>query len=199
MTSTLADELAENGAAQSGEAEKISAMINQVIEQTRGVARGLFPVRLEETGLVVALEELAANAGELFKINCRFVSENPPAVVDNAVALHLYYIVLEAVANAAKHGGATTVVITLEPMGDRYLLRVRDDGAGFSPSANGQTGMGLRIMHYRARVIAATLNLQSQPGSGTVVSCLFLPVSRETVVPPPAGKEKVARTDQVPK
>jgi hypothetical protein len=39
--------------------------------------------------------------------------------------------------------------------------------------------MGLRILHYRARVIGATLTLQSQPGSGTTVTCLFLPVSRE--------------------
>jgi two-component system CheB/CheR fusion protein len=146
------------------------------------VARGLFPVRLEEHGLVVALDELAANASELFKINCRFVSEDPPAVVDNAIALHLYYIVLEAVANAAKHGRASNVVISLEPSADRYVLKVRDDGSGFNPSAPAQTGMGLRIMHFRARVIAATLNLQSRPGFGTTVSCLFLPVSRESPV-----------------
>ncbi|HWX21169.1 MAG TPA: PAS domain S-box protein [Candidatus Binatia bacterium] len=180
MTSTLADELEEKGVSQSAEAEKISTLLNEVIEQTRGVARGLFPVRLEERGLVVALEELAANASELFKINCRFVSETPPAVVENAIALHLYYIVLEAVANASKHGGAANVVISLEPMADRYLLTVRDDGTGFSTDGKTQTGMGLRIMHYRARVIAATLNLQSRPGSGTTVSCLFLPISRES-------------------
>jgi signal transduction histidine kinase len=42
-----------------------------------------------------------------------------------------------------------------------------------------QDGMGLRILRYRARVIGATLNLQSQLGSGTTVTCLFLPVSRE--------------------
>jgi signal transduction histidine kinase len=43
-------------------------MINEAIDQTRGVARGLFPVRLEEKGLVAALEELASNAREVFKI-----------------------------------------------------------------------------------------------------------------------------------
>jgi PAS domain S-box-containing protein len=180
MSSTLADDLEERGVPQSAEAEKISGMINEVIDQTRGVARGLFPVRLEEHGLMVALEELAANASELFKINCRFAAKNPPATVDNAIALHLYYIVLEAVANASKHGGAGNVTISLEPMGDRYALKVSDDGRGFTPLAEARTGMGLRIMHYRARVIAATLSLQSRPGFGTTVSCLFLPVSRES-------------------
>lgn len=190
MTSTLADELEEKGVHESAEVDKISGMINEVISQTRGVARGLFPVRLEEHGLVVALEELASNASDLFKLTCRFTCQNPPATVDNVVALHLYYIVLEAVANASKHGGAGIVLIGLEPHGDRYQFTIRDDGRGFSPSAKGQAGMGLRIMHYRARVIGASLNVQSRPGQGTTVTCLFLPVSRE--VPPDAVTPAIA-------
>lgn len=177
MTSTLADDLESKDSGAAAEAERISALLNDAIDRTRGVARGLFPVRLEEKGLVSALEELAANASELFKINCRFVSETPPAAIEKGIALHLYYIVLEAVANASKHGSASNVTITLEPDGDRDQISVRDDGVGFSPPADGHTGMGIRIMHYRARVIGATLRLQSQPGSGTCVSCRFAPFS----------------------
>ena len=179
LTSTLAEELAEEGVPQSPQAEKISCMINEAIDQTRGVARGLFPVRLEEKGLVAALEELASNASEVFKINCHFVMEGLPVIVENEIALHLYYIVLEAVANAAKHSGGSNVDISLQPSGDRWSLTIQDDGIGFSLPARNQEGMGLRILHYRARVIGATLNLQSQPGAGTTVTCLFLPVSRE--------------------
>jgi two-component system CheB/CheR fusion protein len=180
MTSNLADELQEKGAGESVQAEKISGLLNEVVTQTRGVARGLFPVRLEEHGLVSALEELSVNARELFKINCRFVSERPPVEVENGIALHLYYIVLEAVANATKHGGARNVIIKLEPAGDRYLLSIKDDGAGFSLSEKAHSGMGIGIMRYRARVIGATLNLRTGPGSGTAVSCLFLPASEES-------------------
>ncbi len=179
LTSTLAEELVEEGVRQSLQAEKISGMVNEVMDQTRGVARGLFPVRLDEKGLVAALEQLASNAREVFKINCRFHAEGPPLTVENEIALHLHYIVLEAVANASKHSGAANVDITLQPSGDRWLLTIQDDGNGFSLPARNQEGMGLRILHYRARVIGATLNLHSQPGSGTRVTCLFLPVSRE--------------------
>jgi len=180
LTASLADELENHHASGAAEAERISALLNEAIEQTRGVARGLFPVRLEEKGLVSALEELAANAGELFKLNCRFVAEQPPAAVEKGIALHLYYIVLEAVANAFKHGSAANVTIRLEPAEKGFRLSVKDDGIGFAPPPGGHTGMGIRIMHYRARVIGATLNLQSQPGSGTCVMCLFDPVSSET-------------------
>jgi PAS domain S-box-containing protein len=180
MTATLADSLQEKGDSESAQAERISTLLNAAINQTRGVARGLFPVRLEENGLVSALEELAANASELFKITCRFISEEPPSDVENEIALHLYYIVLESVANAAKHGKAKNINITLEPAGNRYELSVRDDGIGFSLAGGPHIGMGIRIMHYRARVIGATLNLHSEPGCGTHVTCLFHPVSRES-------------------
>jgi PAS domain S-box-containing protein len=179
LTSSLAEELAEEGVAQSTLADKISRMLNEAIDQTRSVARGLFPVRLDEKGLVAALEELASNASEVFKIECRFAAEGPPLTVENEIALHLYYIVMEALANAAKHSGGSRVDISLQPFGDRWMLAIHDDGSGFSLPVRNQEGMGLRILRYRARVIGATLNLQSQPGSGTTVSCLFLPASRE--------------------
>lgn len=180
LTSTLAEELAEEGVSQSPQADKISGMINEVIDQTRGVARGLFPVRLDEEGLVASLEQLAANASEVFKIKCRFIAEGLPITVENEIALHLYYIVLEALANASKHSQADHVDITLQPSGDRWLLTIQDDGVGFAMPARNHEGMGLRILHYRARVIGATLNLHSQPGNGTRVACLFLPMSRES-------------------
>ena len=49
-------------------------------------------VRLEENGLVSALEELAANSGAPFQVSCAFSSQQPPEVMDNGVALHLYYL-----------------------------------------------------------------------------------------------------------
>jgi PAS domain S-box-containing protein len=177
MTATLADQLNEKSAAEARQGERISGLLNDVIRQTRGVARGLFPVRLEENGLVSALEELAATAEDVFKTPCQFVCGNPPAAVDHDVGIHLYYIAHEGVANACKHGGASSVTISLEPQADRYALCVRDDGRGFVLNGKGHAGMGIRIMQYRAKVIGATLTLRSAPGMGTDVACLFLPMA----------------------
>jgi PAS domain S-box-containing protein len=179
MTASLADKLEERGLPESAQTERIGGLINKAIRQTRGVARGLFPVRLEENGLVSALEELAANSSELFKIDCHFTCVDAPPAADNEAALHLYYIVLEAVANACKHGRAQNVAITLEPARDGHSLSVRDDGTGMSAPTGAHGGMGIRIMQYRARVIGANLTLESAPGSGTLVTCLFYAVSRD--------------------
>jgi len=157
------------------EAEKISQLINEANRQTRAVARGLFPVRLEDNGPVSALEELAVNSSSLFKVQCTFACQGPEPVVENSAALHLYYIAQEALLNAAKHGKAQNVTVELHPSGERWALIIRDDGVGFSTNFVSRSGMGIRIMHYRARVIGATLDLKSDGASGTQVTCLFSP------------------------
>ncbi|MEI9961192.1 MAG: histidine kinase [Limisphaerales bacterium] len=127
----MADQLKEKDVAESSEAERIGRLINDTITQTRSVARGLFPVRLEENGLVSALEELADNAETLFKIRCQFLCDESQIIVENAASLHLYYIVQEAVLNAVKHGKATNVIISILRDHDHFILMVRDNGVGF--------------------------------------------------------------------
>lgn len=190
LTSTLADELEEKGLPNAATAERISNLLNGAIDQTRSVARGLFPVRLKEKGLGFALEELAGNAEELFKTQCHFATEKPPGNLANNSALHLYYIALEAVSNAAKHGSPKNIHITLAAKGERGSLSVADDGTGFQLPGGAHTGMGLRIMQYRARVIGATLTIQSQPGSGTRVVCQF-PLTSGDALPPANGPDKL--------
>jgi PAS domain S-box-containing protein len=184
LTETLADRLQEKGTPEAGEAERIGRLLNTAIAQTRGVARGLFPARLEDSGLVAALEELAGTATELFQMNCRFSSDHPPETIDHVIALHLFYIAQEALANAAKHGKARHAAISLGPSRERFALTIRDDGVGFTAPANGHPGMGLRIMDYRSRVIGASLEIKSQPGAGTEVTCLFSPTFSETTRSP---------------
>jgi PAS domain S-box-containing protein len=175
LTNTLAERLQAGDPVDPGQVEKISLLINEANRQTRSVARGLFPVRLEDNGLVSALEELANDSGDLFKIHATFSCAQPEPIVENTMSLHLYYIAQEALMNAAKHGQAQNVIVELQPSGDRWSLSISDDGVGFSTSFVSRTGMGIRIMHYRARVIGASLDLKSASGSGTQVTCLFSP------------------------
>jgi PAS domain S-box-containing protein len=172
----LADQLQEKNVAEFSEAERVGSLINQAIAQTRGVARGLFPVQLEENGLIWALEDLTENTGSLFRVKCELSYEEPFPAVENNAALHLYYIVQEAVMNAVKHGNAAQINIALARHEDRLVLTITDDGTGFDLSENNGAGMGIRIMRYRARVIGATLDLKSRPGQGTQITCVFYSV-----------------------
>jgi PAS domain S-box-containing protein len=180
LTEILGDHLQDKGVSESAEAERIAKLMNEVNGEARGVARGLFPVQLEEHGLILGLEELAASASARYRITCRFVCETGPFAVDSEVELHLYYIVQEALLNAVAHGKATTVIVTLAADQDRLKLTVQDNGTGFDISSNKRSGMGIRIMKYRAKVIGAALDLQSQVNHGTRITCVFTPSSRES-------------------
>ena len=75
--------------------------------------------------------------------------------------------------NAIKHGHARNIAIGLAVVMGGGVLTVRDDGSGFEVVPKRETGLGLRIMNYRAKMIGGSLSVQSRPNGGTVVKCLF--------------------------
>jgi two-component system CheB/CheR fusion protein len=90
---------------------------------------------------------------------------------DLTVGANLYRIAQEAVFNAFKHAGAKNISIELSAMYNEVSLTVSDDGAGFSSTPKNKEGMGLHIMHYRARMIGATLQICPGTAGGTTVVC----------------------------
>jgi two-component system CheB/CheR fusion protein len=172
-THILARHLKEKDPADSSEANDISSLINESLVQTRTVARGLFPVRLEEEGLAEAVEELTANIGKLYKIKCDFSSSDALPTMDNSVAMHLHFIAQEAILNAAKHSQASVIAVRLLKENDDLVLSVQDDGVGFRAANPDRAGMGIGIMRYRAKVIGAVLELHTLPGQGTQITCKY--------------------------
>ncbi|MDZ4857376.1 MAG: PAS domain S-box protein [Candidatus Hydrogenedentes bacterium] len=167
----LAEDLAAKGLPDAATAAAVVEMVSDAINQTRSLARGLYPVHLEADGLMTALQELAAQTQALYKIRCRFVCEEPILIYDNSVATHLYRIAQEALNNAVRHGKPATIEIALREEGDALGLRIADDGVGITPATNGQRGLGLSIMQYRARMIDGALDVRRDSPSGTVVTC----------------------------
>ena len=80
----------------------------------------------------------------------------------------LLRIACEAVANAARHSGETRLAVSLERIGDRVRLRVRDYGRGFDSTAP-TSGFGLISMRERAQAAGGRLAIESVPGRGTTV------------------------------
>ena len=171
MASMLSRSLAGRAAPEAPEAAKISDLLKKTVAMTRSLARGLHPVAAEPDGLMSALHDLAARMTSLFKIDCQFDCVGSVQVNDNTAATHLYRIAQEAVSNGVKHGHATHVRISLSSAAEKLTLTVKDDGIGIGTLDPQRQGMGLRIMHYRASMIGATLAIEKQPGGGTRVTC----------------------------
>ncbi|NUM56420.1 MAG: PAS domain S-box protein [Candidatus Hydrogenedentes bacterium] len=178
----LAEDLQAKHVAEATTASTIVEMVSDAINQTRGLARGLYPVHLEADGLMTALHELAAQTQSLFNIRCKFVCEEPILIYDVSVATHLYRIAQEALNNAVRHGKPKAIEIVLHGDGDDVELRIADDGTGIDLVSNGNQGLGLNIMQYRARMIDGTLRIQRGDRGGTIVTCsLTVPAPGEFV------------------
>ncbi len=173
MCEVVAQKLAAKSKAEAGRVSEIARHVRESITHTRGLARGLSPVELVADGFMSALQELAADVQKLFHIECHFECAEPVLIGNNAAATHLFRIAQEAINNAVRHGKAKRVVMSLKSGGNKIALTVSNDGLGFPKELRKSTGMGLRIMTYRAGMIGATLEVRRANGGGTVVACTF--------------------------
>lgn len=163
---------------EAADAAEIGRLVIQALSQTRNLARGIFPVELEDGGLVPAFRELAATVSKLFNIPCVLECDESLAITDRDQATHLFRLAQEAINNSVKHGKAKRLVITLTKSDEKAVLSIVDDGTGLPQETTKMKGLGMRIMNYRAQKIGATLEIQPGPGGGTVVTCAF-PIALE--------------------
>ena len=150
----------------------MGAMLRAAITQTRSLARRLVPVGSEPDALQNGLTELVERINALGRGQCRLECPSPVLVKEAVVSSHLYRIAQEAVNNAVKHARASRIVIRLEETKAEVILEVSDDGGGMGREdrAGARRGLGLGVMHHRARVIGAELVIVSGR-NGVVVKC----------------------------
>lgn len=146
----------------------LADMLKQAMVSISQLARGLSPLSLEQGRLALGLKQLA-NLVASEEISCR-AEVDETIEVDSNTAIHLYRIAQEAVNNAIKHSGASSIVISFFKEGRDLVLEVSDNGRGLA-DRRGSRGMGLNLMRYRADMIYAELSILPGREKGTTVSC----------------------------
>jgi PAS domain S-box-containing protein len=173
MCKVLEEKLSDKSLPEAVEAAKIVKMVNQAIDNTRQLARGLHPVAAEPLGLMSALKKWASEVEGLFHIGCNFQCEKPLRIHDANLATHLYRIAQEAVNNAIRHGKSKNILIRLSGKNGTGSLMIQDDGDGFPKKPASPPGVGLSIMNYRADMIGGSLKVQPNQDRGITVTCMF--------------------------
>lgn len=151
--------------------DQIISLVHQALEHTRMLARGLSPIDIEQGGLFQSVKKLCDRVQADYGISCILQWDNAAELDDSIETTHLYYIIRESMNNAIKHAHPKNIVITLADDGDYILLKVADDGSGIPEQVDMSAGMGMNIMQYRAWIIGAALQVQPNPGGGTLVTC----------------------------
>jgi PAS domain S-box-containing protein len=175
LSQDVTRQLEEEGHDRADDMAEITEHIKEADQYARDLSHGLIPVDVEASdpsALAEALRRLSTNAERLFDVHCEFQEVESAHIRDNTTATHLYRIAQEAVNNAVRHGAADHVRLLLAEGDDQLRLQVRDDGTGFDMDDTAEAdGMGVHIMNYRARIIGGSLDIHSEPGEGTVVTC----------------------------
>lgn len=131
----------------------------EALDELRDLARGIRPPVLQDRGLAAAVSELALRS----PLDVRVQADLPrlPPAVESAA----YFVVAEALANAAKHGGPTHIAVRLATSGPDLVAEVTDDGRG---GAN-PNGAGLTGLRHRVEALDGRLFVVSPPGGPTVI------------------------------
>ena len=182
MARSIALRLTNHRVIDASDIEKIAELVNNAATDTRELSRALHRVDVDAAGLVTALQDLVDR--EIWRIPCRLQVRPSFQIQDNVVAAHLYRIAREAVINANKHAQAREIVIKLERSRDGMVLRVSDDGVGFSAQSKVPRGLGFHIMNYRAQLIGGRLKIEQPKKGGTCVSCYFADGATHADEPP---------------
>ncbi len=141
--------------------ESIEAGLAAALGELREIARGIHPAILADGGLRPALVALARRSPVPVDLTVPATGRLPEQVEVSA-----YYVVAEALTNAARHARASAVAVEAEIAGDRLRVTVRDDGAGGASLAG---GTGLAGLKDRVEALGGRIVLHSPRGAGTTL------------------------------
>jgi signal transduction histidine kinase len=157
----LRDDLAHTPTLQA-RADRAADEVAASLDDLRNLAHGIHPATVSDHGLPVALESMATCAALPVQ-----VTRVPPERLPSSVELTAFFVVSEALANAAKHARASSATVTLDHAQHQLVVSVVDDGVG---GADPDSGGGLRGLADRVEAHGGRLRVWSAPGAGTRVT-----------------------------
>jgi signal transduction histidine kinase len=131
------------------------------LRDLRRLAAGIHPSLLSDRGLPAALEALATRSPVAVELGS-MPSERLPESVETTA----YFVVAEALTNAAKHARCEVARVTVRLTGEWAVVEIRDDGIG---GANTTAGSGLRGLADRVSALGGVLQIDSPEGKGTAI------------------------------
>ena len=131
------------------------------------------PEALEKADLATLLRQLGDALTGQTQVPVHLTVTGQALSLSPEAKIVLFRMAQEIFNNITKHSHATEVEVNLENLADQIILRVRDNGRGFDPSAVAPERLGLQIMRERATDIGASFDLESRPNHGTQISITY--------------------------
>jgi signal transduction histidine kinase len=150
-------------------------LINSSINEIRNLSHQLSAPTLGTRSLIDSINALIEMIGFSSDLVIMFDHGEYKEQLNMNQKLALYRILQELMKNVVGHAGATKVWITLVQKNKAVILKVRDNGKGFDPAMGG-SGIGIKNILSRARIVGGNVNIESAPGKGSFIT-VVIPVS----------------------
>ena len=149
---------------------RATELVRTSIDEVRRLMRGLRPPALDEQGLVAAIHYLVDEKKKETDASIEMqVNGDLGGRLHSLVESSLFRACQESLNNALKYSRASQIKVLLDRAGQHVVLRVIDDGVGFTPSDTRDDAFGLRGIRQRARLLGGIAKIESQVGHGTQV------------------------------
>ena len=157
------------------QARNLSAQVKAMSSDVHRLSHRLHPSKIEQLGLVAAMKSLCRELSLKHDVRVQFSDRDVQGPIPEDIALCLYRIVQEALANVVKHSGARDAWVELVGSPTAIHLRISDPGRGFNPnSVKGSEGLGLVSMQERVHLVRGEIAIDSQPARGTRINVRVL-------------------------
>lgn len=169
------------------EVERIKSTLREGLTEIRRFIFDLRPTMLQDRGLVATVEHYIATYQSLFPMAIEFRATDALSRLTADQELTAFRVIQEAIQNARKHARANRVVIDVRNERATLIVKIEDNGRGFSPervTTHMMGGAGLRGMQERAALVGGEITIDSAPGEGTRIELSFPLTGGEA---PPAG------------
>lgn len=149
-------------------------LLNKAIFDLSNLTKGLHTDRIAQVGLAesIRFELYALKKAGLLQV--QLLVEGTEAEFNEQKSIFLFRIFQEALNNILKHSQATSVVVHLNFYEEFFIMEIEDNGVGFNveekkSSSRSSSGVGLKSLYNRAKLIGADLSIDSKPGIGTTI------------------------------
>jgi signal transduction histidine kinase len=152
--------------------EEVRQLNNIALMEMRTLLYELRPSTLEDENLGNLLQELVKSVTARSKIPIE-VKINGEYKFPTKIELGCYRIAQEALNNIIKHSSATKAGLVLEVLPEKLYMDITDNGRGFKNEKIASTNLGLTIMRERAKLMGASISIESAPGKGTRITVIY--------------------------
>ncbi|MEK3888054.1 sensor histidine kinase [Bacillus sp. FSL K6-3431] len=153
------------------EIRSLKEMIRSALYDVRRIIYDLRPMALDDLGLIPTLKKYLASTEDYNKnIVIRFVHLGKDKRLSSKYEVALFRLIQEAVQNALKHAQAEQIQVKIEIREDSVFLIIKDNGIGFDLTDRKNDSFGLLGMKERVVILEGEITIDSNPGSGTVIT-----------------------------